>query len=925
MLRTARTLVIALFLLIFSGVHHHAFAAQASGASLRLNNMTTGADPGGALVTFTTSSDVATEVYFRITLDSEWVSGTNFSADPLQYYVNTTDLPAGYTAMPFTSSQALTVSGNTVTYTISNLASSTSYAFYMTSGSSGLLLNPSASTSIVHTLETLDGTSSVIDYASVGVPIVSNGSISVTGIVGTQSSDFSTSLSLVTSGSDFPQDTTLRYKILYSSTLSYSTTITVRAEWTKGTLEGATSATVELLEYKTGSATSVSGSVTPVVDTVNRTVTWTVSVPANVTNKELYFELKTLTAYTGSGRVEFSVSENITSPSVTATQYNSQFYLYSPPTSTPTPTPTPTPTTTTTALTATPTPTPTPTPAASISSITVETIDANVATIRILTETPTTVTVVYGTDGRSFPFSISDPVLATDHTVVLQPLETGTAYYFTVRSITQGLQSATSEIYTFRTAQAPAKVTIIPNKLTVSHEGVLIYNAASPDQDPLVTPVIIPTAYAYELTIQLARTESVRKAEIIIRNQRVLGINNIDPIMLNTNSAELVEVASGVYYVKLQAPSEPGLYDIILRVEEISGSITEQKVSTLRVIPPMYIVGTNGTPIENARVYLLRYNPKTQLYEAISPTTTAIKNPVFSETNGEVKVVLFPGKYKAEISALGFKEVVEEFNIGEETFQLPRITMEPSAITPFVVLTTHFKTLKDALHSAQNYFAGLAQSSRLFHFFLFAATSLFALLSAIAVSIRIRIPAHLIPLYVYRHMQASTYTKHHGKVLDRETRLPLSRAKITLTENRDMPAVVSQTYTNGIGEFDLTVHTNLQSPMLTVVKHGYQNIEGAPFALNIDPKKPAPVYLQEGDTGKRMTFGEGLHWITTTFFDIILESSLMLSIILIFFFATEFSWIEVSPLAALTLGNILLLALDKRARYSVKTSPKRSG
>lgn len=157
-------------------------AAAAGSSYFRSDRMKAATDPGDILVSFTTSSTAATEGKFKITLDSEWVSATHFSATASNFTTTTTGIPAGMSAMPITGSVASAVSGNTITFTLSSaLTDSTTYAFFITG--SGFIANPAASTSIVHTMFTTSSGDVVQDTIDVAVPVIADDQIVVTAAV----------------------------------------------------------------------------------------------------------------------------------------------------------------------------------------------------------------------------------------------------------------------------------------------------------------------------------------------------------------------------------------------------------------------------------------------------------------------------------------------------------------------------------------------------------------------------------------------------------------------------------------------------------------------------------------------------------------------------------------------------------------------
>lgn len=157
------------------------FAVEAGESYIRCDRMKAATDPGDCLVVFTTSATAFTEAYIKVTLDSEWVSATNFSTTATDYTVSTTGLPAGVTAMPGVDT-ADDVTGNTIRFPVTAMTNSTTYGFFITG--TGLITNPAASTTIIHTLFTRDsGDSATGDTKDVSVPVIANDQIAVTATV----------------------------------------------------------------------------------------------------------------------------------------------------------------------------------------------------------------------------------------------------------------------------------------------------------------------------------------------------------------------------------------------------------------------------------------------------------------------------------------------------------------------------------------------------------------------------------------------------------------------------------------------------------------------------------------------------------------------------------------------------------------------
>jgi hypothetical protein len=158
-----------------------AHAAEAGDSYMRCDRMAAATDPGDCLIVFTTSSAVFTEASIKLTLDSEWVSATNFSTTAGNYTVSTSGLPAGVTAMPGIAT-ADNVTSNTIRFPVTALATSTTYGFFITG--TGLISNPSASNTINNIVFTRDsGDTTTGDTKTLVVPTISNDQIAITATV----------------------------------------------------------------------------------------------------------------------------------------------------------------------------------------------------------------------------------------------------------------------------------------------------------------------------------------------------------------------------------------------------------------------------------------------------------------------------------------------------------------------------------------------------------------------------------------------------------------------------------------------------------------------------------------------------------------------------------------------------------------------
>ena len=251
-----------------------AFASDLTPTFLRLTRQSISQSSGGLLCATTPAIDNGTESSVQIIFSS----GFTVNSTASNWTVDTSDIPSGSSAWPGIST-ATTVSGNTVTFPSTNLSASTQYCFNYNNTST--VTNPSSAGSYTTTIRTRNSSNTTLDAIDIGIPIIANDGIVVTATAPANPQDFQARLELISSGNgSFTQGTELTYRIVYGSYLNTSTGITVQAEWDLGIIQGSTIPTEDILDYVVGSASNAYNNTTPVVDTVNRTISWTInSIP----------------------------------------------------------------------------------------------------------------------------------------------------------------------------------------------------------------------------------------------------------------------------------------------------------------------------------------------------------------------------------------------------------------------------------------------------------------------------------------------------------------------------------------------------------------------------------------------------------------------------------------------------------------------
>lgn len=748
--------------------------------------------------------------------------------------------------------------------------------------------------------------------------------LSVTATVPAQALDFQATVSSSTTGEPFAQDTTVDYQINYGSNLSSVSTFTLEAQWDQGTLENASVPTVNAVNYVVGSATDGYGVVPAVIDTVNNKITWNfVDFPAVSINKTVSFQLKTTDSYKGSSLVNFPVAVRIIGSDVTtADNVVTKSYKYvvaatPTPTNTPTPTTTPAPTTTSSSATPTPTSAPTATPTSvpltptptslSIDRVFVREISQSKVNVNIETSAKTKLTYYYGTTTKNLDQRILTPSFQSKNEIVVDGLNPVTTYYFRIIVTDETGRSARSDIFTFTTAQISDKPQIDPNSIVfVSNNVVLNSKNIKNVNFPFI---VIPQSIAYTFNFSLEKGQLVKKIQAIVRNKNVLGIKDVSAAEPNTELIELFPLNNNTYEGRLNSPNLPGYYELFVRIEDINGNILEPKISEIRVSKRMTVLANDtNAPIESAKIMLYAYNENSNTYQFVSPQQIPIVNPDYTDFKGQIKYTLFTGRFKARVSALGYKDKDVLFTLGvqgDETF--PTIILEKMPFN-LVTLTNHYyTTFLDTVTTLRASFQSVAESNRFFELNALIVILLLVVLTLMAFSSRLHIPLQMMPSYFKNILHRGlfvkpTTTKISRYLINKKTGQPLTKVRVFLIE-AGTKRVVDQTTTDSNGQLLFSV-LPLRPYFLELMIKGMEPITISD--LHLPDQGDDSEILRINLSAFVPDFRTELAFLFEKSIEISFEIFLMMSIVFELFFAYVFEWQKVFPFVVISLINLSL-------------------
>lgn len=844
-------------------------------------------------------------------------TGFNVNSTASNWTVTTTNLPSGSTPLPGIGT-ATAVSGQTVTFPSNDLSTGTQYCFNFSS--TNTLTTPSSTGTYTGILRTMNNSSVAIDYHAYALSIVTNDSISVTATVAANPTDFSADLALTDpANGTFQQGTTLTYTLTYGNLLPYPAAITVEANWDLGTIENSGSATEDILDYDVGSAANGFNNTAPVIDSINRKIDWYITtIPGNTTDQTVTFRLKTNSTYTDSLPVSFTVNGKVLGPGTqTADSTVTSTYQYIP---------------------ITPTPTSGSSSGSSgssgssnssnssgssnstsatsknnlISAIDLRTVSSSQAAVFVQTSLPTKIKLKYGTQINNISQSISSDTFSSSRLLTISNLRAHTRYYFKVIVTSDTGDSSTSDLYLLDTAISSSAPLINMNSLIVSSQDVLLVD--SNDKNSNSNNFIIPNNSQYVFKFEIKDYANVKSVRAIVRSKKVLGVNSIDSSPEDSDSSGVTETSPGHYVGKLNANITTGEYELILQVQDFEGNISEQKIADFTIVNPLKIINKKTKEaIEKAKVTFYYYNSRLKIYELISSSINPIKNPAYSEANGNISTILPEGKYRAVVSVLGFKEKTIDFTLNtEKKMFYPTIEMESLPFNLITLSQSYYSTATDFFNSLNSLFRTLRDSYRFFNLLAFVLISFLVFLLTIALSKRLSVPIFLFPSFAIYHLVHSFKKSNHtflvhGNVSVTGLDEPIADFLLYFISNTGK--VIGHTKTNNYGEFLIKIHEAIDL-RITGSKKGFKGISQKVKigALN------EQLLIKTEQTGKPPNYSiSNIKWyaeyLLSTFFEAILIIVLVIEII----FMTQFGVLKVLPFLIISVIDILLWAANIRA------------
>lgn len=788
--KLVHSFVLALFMMCIVGMAKHTFASFSTVSVLMHHTKVD--SPISALIC-AQPQNVESEGKVTISFPAQFQINQNRN----NWIISTENLPDGTTAWLGIGQNPTSISGNTVTFSSGDIAISDLSCFKVSSSDSRI--KGTDGTSVRGTITTYTPFNFELSSSPFFVPI-GNDSVKVTAQVPADPKDYSTQLYVITGTSPYPENSEIEFEIRYRGDFPFDPRkYRVQAEWTQGVIDGPGSS-VELVEYVIGSATNAYGNTEPIIDPINRTITWTIDqeLPRGKTYA-VNFKLRIKRAYTGPQKVKFNVIgrallSNTQTPDSKAELFY-QFSRYNPNVIQP----------------ATP---------ASLSDVEIVALSSTEATIRARTsKISKSVTIRYGTKPRQLSKSVTDAFLSQNHELTLKELLPNTVYYFRLYSIDEDNLTTESDLYTFKTSHLSLTPKIDPSTFLITSANNVLISPATLSEGTQLPTVIVPLNTPYEIRFRLSEGSLIKNIQMITRDNSVLGVATADGF-LGTDATDMAEIIPGIFTGRLLSKEKIGEYLQMVKIFDHHGNIIETAIAKVRVVPYLTVLEkTSKKGVENAKVKVSLFNPTLKIFEEITGNQLPIKNPSYTFPNGTANLVLPPGRYSVEAAAIGYGTTTQEFTVGlfpNDGYPTLHLERKPFSI---IDITSYY--LDMAGDFTANIFSSVRDiqiSNRSFHFLILLVLGL----CVVATYFSFHIKTHNPFLNIFAHLpflHPKTSVLYVGKVVD-ENKKALSRVQIFLVDENNH--TISNTFSNKVGTFHFRAPEQHYSYLM--IKNGYEPV-----------------------------------------------------------------------------------------------------
>jgi len=676
-------------------------------------------------------------------------------------------------------------------------------------------------------------------------------------------------------------DETITYTITYGSFLAYSTSLTLEAEWSLGTIPAKNLYSFDIVSYMSESASQGYNETVPTIDLAKKKITWKIeNFPKNTKDKTVSFKMKTPSRYVTDDNVEFTVKARLSTSQISLPQKEVK-------------------------LTYTPTSFIAKTLSEfAIIGLEIRELKSTSASLLIRTNQPSTTTIFYGTT-LNLEKSITDATFSQQKVITLNNLKPNTTYYLKIKVKNEkGISIITPELFTLTTPSISFFAAIDQDNAIIGAFGTILKSKASMKND---SPILFPKKKSLDIFLPFTGSPPAQVFLKII-NSQVLGINNLEPLPF-LEKIRLLETEPGVFSGKITAPSTSGNYDLMIETQNLDGNYTLDRLTKLLIAEPLRILSSGQLPIENAHVSFELYNPRLRMFEYFPAETFGSKNPAYSESDGTVDTMLITGRYKVHAASLGYTPKEEVFDFSPlESQSYPTITLAKSPFSLKDNFLYYWEIFSDSFKFFNYNLDKLFSSNRFLQLSFLLGLLIFSILSLFLTAHHLKIKLEDLLVYLEKYWRMFIGNRIPSENLftgfvESNTGLPVHGVSVVLMSTDDKK-IFYKNITNFLGEFHLPIEKDKEYNLI-IVKKGFETFKKR--VSGREPEKNRHLFqLEKKITLPKPKVIEFLLVVAGAFLRLFSDALLFAVIIFHLFYIGKFGITRDLPMFLITLFNIVL-------------------
>ena len=266
------------------------------------------------------------------------------------------------------------------------------------------------------------------------------------------------------------------------------------------------------------------------------------------------------------------------------------------------------------------------------------------------------------------------------------------------------------------------------------------------------------------------------------------------------------------------------------------------------------------------------------------------------------------GKYKAELSNIGYEGQTTKFTVDPYSDEYPTIYMKQEPFNLLNTATYYWQALTDAISASQKYIIVNSNSNRLFDLSTFAGVLIFVTISILSFSARTHITIFYLPYFLI--FKLTIFFKRDksklifGHVVNSDTNLPVSRANVYLT-TPDGDKVIASLKTNKLGEFYYN-NPHQENYKIKIVKEGFISLPAYNYKAENKLKLPVILPIKRHEKPSYPLI-EVILIYCEDILGLFMEAFVLLGLLLQVYFIFTFGFLRVLPFMLITVFNIILI------------------